>query len=92
MQRLFGRLHSVGESFPGDRAILVGVGEIENSAILGRAPGRFTRVREEKHLCMLEGLVTRRTDAPVLAGRKVAADDCRARKLNSMGFDPRPGA
>src|SRR4029077_12182230 len=49
MQRLFRRLHGVGEGFQGDRAILVTVSEIKNSAIVGRAPGRFVRIREEAH-------------------------------------------
>jgi hypothetical protein len=47
MQRLFGRLHSVGESFQGSRPILVWMGEIKNFAILRSAPGRFVRIGEE---------------------------------------------
>src|SRR5262249_51306619 len=49
VHRLFGRLHSVGKSLQGDRAILVRVGEIENSAILGRASGRFVRAGVSPH-------------------------------------------
>src|ERR1700733_8572285 len=49
MQRLFGRLHSVGEILQSNRAVLVWVGEIENSAILRRAPGWFVGICKETH-------------------------------------------
>src|ERR1700756_1790564 len=41
MRRLLRRFHSVCKSFHGDSAILVRVGEIEDFAVLGRAPGRL---------------------------------------------------
>src|SRR5260370_29821812 len=49
VQRLLGCLYSVGESLQGGRAILVSVGEIENSAILRRTPGRLIRICEEAY-------------------------------------------
>ena len=49
MQRLFRRPDRVGEGFQRDRAILVGMGEIKNFAILGRTPGRLVGIGEEAH-------------------------------------------
>ena len=49
MQRLLGCLHCIRESLQRDRAILVGVCEKQNLAILWRAPGGLVGVCEETH-------------------------------------------
>ena len=49
MQRLLGCVHGVGECLQGRRTILVSVGEIENSAVLGCAPGRLVRIGKKTH-------------------------------------------